>query len=531
MTRSRESYLTPKKYWGVFSWIFSTDHKRIGVLYLVAGLTFFCAGAALAVLMRLEMLTPGTTLVSAETYDRLFTMHGFTMIFLFVIPVVPGAFGNLFLPIMIGARDMAFPRLNLLSWWLYVSGGVLLYATALTAGGVPDTGWTLYPPYSIVTSTNVSLSAFAIFLVGFSSILTGMNFVTTIHTLRAPGMTWFRMPLFVWTMYATTLTQVLATPVLAIAVLLLIFERFLGVGFFDPAKGGDPIMFQHLFWIYSHPAVYIMVLPAMGVVTEIIPVFARRTVFGYKAIAFSSVAIATFGFTVWGHHMFVSGESGVANMAFSFLTFAVAIPSAVKVFNWLATMYRGSISLQAPMLYAMSFIFFFSVGGITGLTAGALATDVQVHDTYFIVGHFHYVMFGGTGFGFLGGLHYWFPKITGRLYRERPAVIGWAIAFAGFVALYGPMFSLGLDGMPRRYYNYLPRFESLQVFSTVGSWVLVTGLLVVFGNLAWGLFRGERAGANPWGGTTLEWQLPSPLPAENFEETPRMTQGPYVYGD
>jgi cytochrome c oxidase subunit 1 len=512
---------------GPLSWIFSTDHKRIGLLYLTSIIIFFIVGVFLGFLIRLELIAPGKTIVSAQTYNSLFTLHGIIMIFLFIIPGITASFGNFFLPIQIGARDVAFPRLNLLSWWFYFIAGILAVSTIFLPGGPPDTGWTFYPPYSIKTTTNVSIAALAAFIIGFSSILTGLNFITTIHRLRAPGMTWFRLPLFSWSLYATSWVQVLATPVLAITVLLLILERSVGTGFFDPAKGGDPLMFQHMFWIYSHPAVYIMILPAMGVISEIIPTFSRKSAFGYKAIVLSSLAIAGIGYIVWGHHMFTSGISDTAKIIFSFFTFFVAVPSGIKVFNWIATMYKGSISFEAPMNYSLAFIFLFSIGGLTGLANATVATNIHIHDTYFIVAHFHYVMFGGSGFAFLAGLHYWFPKMTGRRYNESISSIACMVLFIGFNILYFPMFVLGWQGMPRRYYDYLPDFHTGNLISTVGSWVLVAGLLLIIFNLVRSIFKGERAGANPWYGTTLEWQISSPPPKDNFEEIPVITRGPY----
>jgi cytochrome c oxidase subunit 1 len=514
---------------GIRSWIFSTDHKRIGILYLFSLFSFFSAGVVFGLLMRLELIAPGKTIVEASTYNAFFTLHGVIMIFLFIIPGIPVSLGNFFLPLQIGSRDVAFPRINLLSWWFYITGGLLALLSLFSGEGPPDTGWTFYVPYSIKTGTNVTIAVSAAFVLGMSSILTGMNFITTIHRMRAPGMGWFRIPLFVWSLYATAWVQILATPILGITLLLVMIERVFSVGFFDPAKGGDPILFQHLFWIYSHPAVYIMILPAMGVVTEIIPVFSRRTIFGYKAIAFSSMAIASVGYFVWGHHMFTSGMSDTARAVFSFITFIVAVPSGVKVFNWVASMYKGSIRVDAPLLFVFSFIFLFSIGGLTGLINGALATNIHIHGTYFIVAHFHYVMFGGTGFAFIAGLHYWFPKMTGRLYNEKLSKIGWGFLFTGINALYFPMFILGWQGMPRRYYDYLPKFQALNVVSTVGSWVLVTGLIIIFSNLLSSIKRGQQAGPNPWNGTTLEWKTGSPPPAENFTEIPQVTTGPYYY--
>jgi cytochrome c oxidase subunit 1 len=524
------SFLTEGgKYRGVGAWIFTTDHKRIGLLYLVSILTFFVVGVFLGLLMRFELIAPGRTIMSAQSYNAVFTLHGVIMIFFFVIPGIPAAFGNFFLPLLIGARDVAFPRINLLSWWLYMTGASLAILSLFTGGGPPDTGWTFYAPYSIKTGTNVSLAVFAAFVLGFSSILTGLNFVTTIHRMRAPGMTWFRMPLFVWSLYATAWVQILATPVLAITLVLLIFERFFSVGFFDPTKGGDPLLFQHLFWIYSHPAVYIMILPAMGVISEIIPVFARRTIFGYKMIVFSSLAIASVGYLVWGHHMFTSGMSYTARLTFSLLTFLVAIPSGIKVFNWVASLYKGSIRVESPFLYCLVFVFLFSIGGLTGLINGALATNVHIHDTYFVVGHFHYVMFGGTAIGFFAALHYWFPKMFGRMYSEKTARVGCVIIFIGFNLLYFPMFSMGWEGMPRRYYDYLPVFHAKQFVSTLGSWILAGGLAVLFSNLIRAFFRGEPVGSNPWGASTLEWQVSSPPPLENFTIIPTVTGGPYHF--
>jgi cytochrome c oxidase subunit 1 len=518
------------KYKGIRAWILSTDHKRIGIMYLIALITFFAIGVTFGFLIRLELLTPGKTIVEPQVYNEFFTLHGVIMIFLFVIPGLPAVFGNFFLPIMIGAKDVAFPRLNLLSWWLYVTGGILIIASIIMPGGPADTGWTFYIPYSVRTTTNVIITGSAAFLLGFSSILTGLNFITTIHRLRAPGMGWFRMPLFAWSLYATAWIQVLATPIIGITLLLIIVERVFGVGLFDPALGGDPILFQHLFWIYSHPAVYIMIVPAMGVVSEIIPTFARRTIFGYKFIAFSSLGIALFGSLVWAHHMFAVGMSDTGQFVFSFLTFMVAIPSAIKVFNWTATLYKGSISLEPPMLYALAFIFLFSIGGFTGLIQGSLSVDIHLTDTSFIVAHFHYVMFGGTGMGIFAALHYWLPKMFGRMYNLKVAKVAFWIIFVGFNTLYFPMFIMGWLGMPRRYYDYLPEYTVYHQIATVGSWILITGMIIMFTNLIKGVRKGKVVTErNIWGGETLEWTIETPPTHENFDELPLITGTPYEY--
>jgi cytochrome c oxidase subunit 1 len=524
------SYLDHEgRFSGLAGWIFSTDHKRIGILYLVSTVFFFLVGMSLGFLLRLQELSPhGALFKSADTYNALFTLHGVVMIFLFIIPAVPGSLGNFFLPIMIGAKDVAFPRLNLLSWWLYVAGAVTAL-TALFIGGLPDTGWTFYAPYSLQTHTNVPMAVFGVFILGFSSILTGINFITTMHRLRAPGMGWFRMPLFPWALYATSWVQVLATPVLGITMLLIFVERIFHVGIFNPAMGGDPLLYQHLFWMYSHPAVYIMILPAMGLISEMIPTFAHRTIFGYKAIVWSSMGIALLGSLVWAHHMFTSGLSDAAATVFSLLTFLVAVPSAIKVFNWTATLYKGSIALEPAMLYALSFVFLFSIGGLTGLMIGALSLNVMLHDTYFIVGHFHYVIFGGAAFAFFGALHYWLPKMFGRMYNRAVAYMAWGLLFTGFNILYFTFFVLGVMGMPRRYAFYLPKFQTPHVIATVGSWIMIVGLLMMFGNLLHSIFKGEKAEKNPWGGVTLEWQVESPPPTENFHQIPVIDEEPYTF--
>ena len=517
------------KHDGLLGWLLSTDHKRVAILYLVSMVTFFFVGVSAGFVMRLVQLTPFKNLVTAQTYNALFTLHGVVMIFLFVIPGLMAVFGNFVLPIIIGARDVAFPRLNLASWYFFIGGALIAITSLFTGNGPPDTGWSFYAPFSLKTGTNVPLAVFAVFILGFSSMLTGINFIATIHRLRAPGMTFFRMPLFPWSIYATAWIQILATPVLAVTLLLVIFERVFGIGVFDPAKGGDPLLYQHLFWIYSHPAVYIMILPAMGAVSEILPTFAQRTIFGYKAIAFSSISIAAFGSLVWAHHMFTSGMSDFGNMIFALLTMIVAVPSAIKVFNWISTLYKGSIDFQPPLLFALSFIFLFSIGGMTGVWQGALALDVHLHDTYFIVGHFHYVMFGGTGFGFFAALLYWFPKMFGRMYSKSAIYAAWFPMFIGFNMLYFTMLVLGVEGMPRRYYAHLPMYHPAHVVATVGSWVLIAGLLMFFRTLIHAVFRGRPAESNPWRGVTLEWQLPSPPPVENFEEIPTVTTEPYYF--
>jgi len=496
-------------------------------MYLWSVLLMFFLGGVFALLVRLELFAPGQTIMDAETYNKVFTLHGAIMVFLFIIPSIPAALGNFVLPIMLGAKDVAFPRLNLASFWVYVTGA-LIAVTAMITGGV-DTGWTFYTPYSTTTDGSVALMTFAAFVLGFSSILTGVNFIATVHKLRAPGMGWFKMPLFIWGMYATAIIQVLATPVLAITLLLLIMERTFGVGVFDPKLGGDPVLFQHFFWFYSHPAVYIMILPGMAIISEVIPPMSQKTIFGYKAIAFSSVAIAIVSFVVWGHHMFTSGQSQLAGAIFSFLTFLVGIPSAIKVFNWITTLWKGSISLDAPMLYALMFLILFGIGGLTGIFLGAMSVDIHLHDTYFVVAHFHYVMMGSTAIAFLAGLHYWWPKMFGRMYNESAARVAAILVFIGFNTTFLPQFLLGSRGMPRRYYNYLPEFTFLHQVSTVGSWILGLGFLIMAGYLFASLRKKFDAPANPWHARTLEWQIPSPPITHNFHDIPVVNSDPYDY--
>jgi len=523
---TREHYLNAD--YGIRSWLLTVDHKRIALLYLASITLFFFLGGFFAVLIRLELLTPQGDMVQSETYNKLFTMHGIIMIIFFLIPAIPAVLGNFLVPLMVGAKDLAFPRINLLSWYIYILGGIISL-TSIVIGGV-DTGWTFYTPYSSTYSNSYVIPAgLGIFVAGFSSILTGLNFIVTIHKMRAPGLTWFRLPLFIWAHYATALIQMLATPVLAITIVLLALERGFHIGIFDPALGGDPVLFQHLFWFYSHPAVYIMILPGMGIISELISCFSRKYVFGYHFIAFSSLGIAVLGFLVWGHHLFVSGQSAYAGLIFSVLSFLVAIPSAIKVFNWTATLYKGSISYQAPMLYAFGFIGLFAIGGLTGLFLAALGLDVHVHDTYFVVAHFHYIMVGGTVMAYLGGMHFWWPKITGRMYPESWARFSALVVFLGFNLTFLPQFVLGYLGMPRRYHAYPPEFQVLNVMSTAGASILGVGYLIPMIYFFWSLKYGALAGPNPWGATGLEWRTSSPPPTENFKQTPVVTEEPYEY--
>jgi cytochrome c oxidase subunit 1 len=523
---SRVNYLNAS--YGIRSWLLTVDHKRIGLLYLGTITFMFMIGGIAATLMRIHLIEPQGALVEPETYNRLFSIHGIVMVFFFLVPSIPATLGNFLIPIMIGAKDVAFPRLNLLSWYIFVTGCTLaLYA--IIAGGV-DTGWTFYTPYSSTYAhTNVLAAALGIFIAGFSSILTGLNFVVTIHKMRAPGMTWFRLPLFIWSLYATSLIFILGTPVIAITIFLLGVERIFHAGIFDPALGGDPLLFQHMFWFYSHPAVYIMILPGMGVVSELIAAFARKRIFGYAFVAFSSIAIAVISFIVWGHHMFVTGQSVYAGLIFSVLSFLVAIPSAVKVFNWTATLYKASISYQAPMLYALGFIGLFTMGGLTGLFLASLATDVHLNGTYFIVAHFHYIMVGGALMAYFGGIHYWWPKITGRMYPDYWARIAAGLVFIGFNLTFFPQFVMGYLGMPRRYAVYPAEFHVLNVLSSAGASILAIGYVIPMVYLIWSMRYGPIAGPNPWGAKGLEWTIPSPPPTENFEETPIITEEAYDY--
>jgi cytochrome c oxidase subunit 1 len=523
---SRQTYLNNGH--TVKSWLLTLDHKRIGLLYLFSISAFFLIGGIYAALIRLELLTPKGDLLTADTYNRVFTMHGVIMIFFFLIPSIPAVLGNFLLPIMLGAKDVAFPKLNLLSWYVFMLGGVLMLYT-LISGGI-DTGWTFYPPYSsIYSNSEVTIAGVSIFITGFSSILTGLNFMVTIHTMRAPGLTWFRLPLFVWAHYATSLIQILGTPVIAITILALALERSFQIGIFDPKLGGDPVLFQHLFWFYSHPAVYIMILPSMGVVSEIIANMTRKRVFGYHFVAFSSLAIAVFGFLVWGHHMFTSSQSMYAGLVFSIISYAVAIPSAIKTFNWTATIYKGSVSFDTPMIYALAFLGLFTVGGMTGLFLAGLGLDVHLHDTYFVVAHFHYVMVGGAIIGYLGGLHFWWPKMTGKMYPEAWGRISAVIIFVGFNFTFFPQFILGYLGMPRRYYAYVPEFQVLHVLSSAGALVLGVGFLMPLFYLAWSIKYGKPAPNNPWTAVGLEWQTSSPPPTENFTYDPVVKTEAYEF--
>ena len=536
------SYLHPKGGFitTVWDWATTIDHKKIGVMYLFATTFMFFLGGMFALMVRMELFFPTHTneageivgqLFANNIYNRMFTLHGVVMVFLFIIPAIPAAFGNFLLPLMLGAKDVAFPRLNLMSWYIYLLGAAIA-VTALIGGGI-DTGWTFYTPYSITGTAmhkQVFLMTMGAFVLGFSSIFTGLNFVVTVHKLRAPGMGWFDMPLFVWAMYATSIIQVLATPVLGITVLLLAIEQAFHVGIFDPALGGDPVLFMHFFWFYSHPAVYIMILPGMGIMSELVAVHAHKRIFGYKAIAFSSLGIAAVSFLVWGHHLFTA-QTAMANAIFSALTFFVAIPSAIKVFNWVATLYKSSIAFTTPMLYALGFMFTFTIGGVTGLFLATIATDISLHDTYFVVAHFHYVMMGGAGIALFGGMHHWWPKIFGKMYNERAGIVGFFFVFVGFNTTFFIQFLMGAQGMPRRYATYIPEFTIYHQISTDGSWLLLIGFLIHLVNFIHSLQWGQKAPRNPWGGLTLEWTTDSPPIEHNFHHEPVIHHGPYDYDD
>lgn len=519
------TFLTDEK--GVWAWLTTVDHKKIGIMYLVAVTFFFALGGVLALLLRTELLTPATTFIEADAYNQLFTLHGAIMVFFVLVPSIPAALGNFIMPMQLGAKDVAFPKLNLLSFYIYVIGAIFTFV-ALSINGL-DTGWTFYTPYSTESSSSVIWVTMGAFILGFSSILTGTNFITTIHKMRAPGLTWGKLPLNIWALYATSIIQVLATPVLAITLILLTVERWLGIGVFDPALGGDPVLFQHFFWFYSHPAVYIMIVPGFGIISEVISTFSKKTVFGYWAIALSSLAIAFIGFLVWGHHMFTSGQSAVATTVFSFLTFLVGIPTGIKILNWVATLYKGSIKMTTPMMYVFIFLFLFSIGGFTGIMLGALSVNIHLHDTYYVVAHFHYVMMGGTLIALLAGLHYWWPKMTGKMYNETLGKIAAIFIFVGFNVTFLPQFVMGSQGMPRRYYNYVDQFTAFHQTSTIGSYILGVGFLIILYYLIQSLRSGEKAPANPWGSRALEWQATSPPDLHNYDHTPVIIHGPYDY--
>lgn len=531
MTSTQSFYHTPAPpgLTGVKAWLLTHDHKRLGLMYLAAIFFWFVLALFLGLLLRTELMSQGRTIMGPEMYNSFFTLHGVIMIFLFMIPGIPAIFGNFFLPIQLGADDVFFPRINLFSWYLFMIGGLFAVVSLFLGDGFPDTGWTFYVPFSIENNANVGMTVTAAFILGMSSMLTGLNFVTTFHRMRDKKMGLMQIPLFTWSLYATAWVQILATPVISITFVLVVLERFLNIGLFDPDRGGDPLLFQHLFWMYSHPAVYIMILPGMGVISEIIPVFSRKSIFGYKAIVWSSMAIAIAGSLVWAHHMYTSGMSDVSVFVFSLLTFLVAVPSAVKVFSWVATMYKGSIELTPPLLLSLMFIYLFSVGGLTGLVLGAAGPNIHVHDTHFVVAHFHFVMFGGTGFAFFAALHYWWPKMFGVMYTFRAANIGAVLAGVGFIFHYVPMLIQGLQGMPRRYYDYLPQYETGNFLAGFGGYLMIIGIMTMFVNLLLSFRSRVPAPADPWGATTLEWTVPSPPPVENFPRPPEIMAFPYDF--
>lgn len=533
MTVSQSFYETPSPpgLKGIWAWLLTHDHKRLALMYLWAVMFWLCLALILGLLLRTELMSAGRTIMGPEVYNSFFTLHGVIMIFLFVIPAIPAIFGNFFLPIQIGADDVFFPRLNLLSWYLFMFGGLLAIISLFSGEGFPDTGWTFYVPFSVTTENNVSMTVSAAFILGMSSMLTGLNFITTVHRMRVKGMGWFQIPLFTWSLYATAWVQLLATPVISITLLMVVLERALSIGLFDPGKGGDPLLYQHLFWMYSHPAVYIMILPGMGVVSEIIPVFSRKAIFGYKGIVASSMGIAIAGSLVWAHHMYTSGMSDVAVFVFSLLTFLVAIPTAVKVFSWIATMYKGAIEMTPPLFLSLIFIYLFCIGGLTGLVLGAAGADIFVHDTHFVVSHFHFTMFGGTGFAFFAGLHYWWPKMFGIMYNFKRAYIAASLATVGFIFHYIPMFIVGIQGMPRRYYDYLPQFEAGNFLAGFGGFLMVAAIFLMFYNLLISFKEKKVASDDPWGGTTLEWSVPSPPPLHNFVKEPEVKSYPYDFSD
>ena len=531
MTATQSFYHTsaPPGLTGIKAWLLTHDHKRLGLMYLGAVAFWFVLAMFLGLALRTELMSQGRTIMDAETYNAAFTLHGVIMIFLFMIPAIHAIFGNFFLPIQLGTDDVFFPRLNLFSWYLFMIGGLFAIVSLFVGDGFPDTGWTFYVPFSVQNSDNVGLTVTAAFILGMSSMLTGLNFVTTFHRMRDKSMGLMQIPLFTWSLYATAWVQILATPVISITFVLIIIERFFSVGLFDPDKGGDPLLYQHLFWMYSHPAVYVMILPGMGVISEIIPIFSRKSIFGYKAIVWSSMGIAIAGSLVWAHHMFTSGMSDVSVFVFSLLTYLGAIPSAVKVFSWISTMYKGSIEMTPPLLLSLIFIFLFSIGGLTGLLIGAVGPNIHVHDTQFIVAHFHFVMFGGTGFAFFAALHFWWPKMFGIMYRFNPAYIGASLTGVGFMFHYIPMFILGMQGMPRRYYDYLPQYETGNFLAGFGGYLLIIGMVTMFINLLMSFKQRVSAPMDPWGGTTLEWKVPSPPPVHNFINKPQVEGFPYDF--
>lgn len=525
MSAPGKHYINDKD--GIWSWLTTLDHKRIALMYMISVLFFFLIGGIMALLIRIELFAPGAQFLDGSKYNEVLTYHGAIMVFMVIIPGIPAILGNFFLPIHLGAKDVAFPRLNLASWYVFMLGAAIAVSTFFTTK--IDTGWTFYTPYSIKTGTAVVSMVLAAFVMGMSSIMTGLNFIVTVHKLRCPGMTMSRIPLFVWATYSTAILQVLATPVLGITLLLIVAERVFGVGIFNPELGGDPVLFQHFFWFYSHPAVYIMILPAMGIISEVISAFSRKVIFGYTAIAYSSLGIAAVSFFVWGHHMFVSGQSEFAGVVFSFLTMLVGVPTAIKMFNWLATLYKGSISFQSPMLYALGFLFLFAIGGVTGIMLATVGLDVHFHDTYFVVAHFHYVMVGGTLMALMAGFYYWLPKMFGKMYNEFLAQITFVLIFVGFNVTFFPQFVLGAMGMPRRYFDYIPAYESLNRISTMGSWLIGAGFLLSLYVIVQSILKGDKAPANPWGAKTLEWTIPSPPIHSNFDVDPVVTAGPYEY--